>query len=546
MVKQRAADARWRKLLCLIPGYDPFSDAGNCQFDAETASESIAFFHECLTHIEGELAGKPFLLSPWQQSIIANLFGWKRADGTRRYREAFLFVARKNGKTPLAAAIANYVMFCDDEKGQQNACAAAEREQAGLLFRHVKGMIENHPSMMKRAKIFKATGQRCVETDRATFRVWSADADTKHGGNPHVVIVDELHAQPNRELVDVIQTSFASANRRQPLLIFITTADFDRPSICNEKYDYACKVRDGIIKDAAFLPAIYEAIQGKDDWTDEAVWAKANPNLGVSVSLDYLRRECQRAKETPSYENTFKRLHLNMKTATDVRWLEMDRWDACDGAVNADELEGRPCFGGLDLATVRDIAAFVLVFPREDDGWVVLPRFFVPAEQARIRERRDRVPYETWIREGWIEATAGNCIDFDVIRKRVNEDAARFNIRKIGLDRWNSTQLATQLQQDGLELVFVGQGFKDMTAPSKELERCIAERVLVHGGNPVLRWMASNAQAETDAAGNLKPSKKRSRDKIDGIAAMCDALACALVDTGNAESVYETRGILTT
>jgi phage terminase large subunit-like protein len=330
--------------------------------------------------------------------------------------------------------------------------------------------------------------------------------------------------------------------RRQPLIIHITTADFDRPSICNEKYDYACKVRDGIIHDPAFLPVIYEADRD-DDWTNPEVWAKANPNLGISVSLQYLERECRRAQETPSYENTFKRLHLNMKTQQDVRWLGMEAWDACgEEAIEESVLEGQECFAGLDLSTTTDISAFVLAFQDEEGVLTVLPRFWIPEDSALKRERRDRVPYVDWARQGLIETTPGNVIDYDRIRTHINDIKDRFKITEIAIDRWNATQLATQLQGDGFEVVAFGQGFKDMTAPTKELEKLVMSGKLRHAGHPVLRWMASNVAVETDAAGNLKPSKKKSTERIDGIVALVMALGRLMV-TPIETSVYNTRGL---
>ncbi len=358
----------------------------------------------------------------------------------------------------------------------------------------------------------------------------------------HGIIIDELHAQPNRELVDVLTTSTAA--RRQPLIVYITTADFDRDSICNEKYDYACKVRDGVIDDPAFLPVIYEA-SSDADWTDPQVWAAANPNLGVSVSQEYLERECQRAQETPTYENTFKRLHLNMKTQQDVRWLSLEQWDACGGVeIDPNALEGKECFAGLDLSTTTDVSALVLLF-KEDDGEVaLLPRFWVPADNARKRERRDRVPYQTWARQGFIEMTEGNVVDYDVIRRRINELGERFKIREIAIDRWNATQLAVQLQGDGFEVVTFGQGFRDMSGPTKELEKLVISGKLRHGRHPVLRWMASNVSVETDAAGNLKPSKKKSTERIDGIVASIMALGRAMLQPQRRRSFYETHDLL--
>lgn len=438
--------------------------------------------------------------------------------------------------TPLVAGICNYVLFCDQEAGAQIFSAAADREQAALLYRHAKGMVEREPELMSRAKIYGGAGHRSIvlKADEASsYKVLSADSDTKHGQNVHLAIVDELHAQPNRDLVDTLQTATASENRAQPLLIHITTADFDRDSICNEKHDYACKIRDGIIEDQAFLPVIYETLK-EDDWTSPEVWAKANPNLHVSVSLEYLERECKHAQESPAYENTFKRLHLNMKTATDVQWLPMEKWDACGAiTVDAGSLEGKTCDAGLDLATTTDIAALVLTFP-EDGGYQVLPFFFVPEENAAKRAKRDRVPYLEWIKEGLIIPTPGDVIDYGYIRRKVNELGEVFKFRRIAVDRWNATQIATELQGDGFNVEFFGQGFASMSGPSKEFERLVIEGKLHHGGHKVLRWMASNCAAEMDAAGNIKPSKKKSTEKIDGVVATIMAVGMNLdaVDDG--------------
>jgi phage terminase large subunit-like protein len=548
--------AEWATLLRLLPGYDPFACPGDAWFDPDAAQTAIDFVHECVRHVEGDLAGKPFLLQPWQQSFIANLFGWKRRDvqgrEVRRYRETLLYVPRKNGKTPLSAALALYVFFCDPEAGQQNYVAAADRDQAGLLFRQCKGMVEAEPELARRCRVYGGTasaGQsRSIvrEGDGSFLRVISADADSKHGGNSHLVLIDELHAQPNRDLVDVLQTSMASANRKQPLLVHITTADYHRPSICNEKHDYACKVRDGIIDDPTFLPVVYEATPD-DDWTSPETWAKANPNLGVSVSPEYLERETIKAGENPAYEQTFKRLHLNLKTDSAVTAVPMDRWDACP-VIDPADLEGRECWGGLDLSTTTDLSALALLFPVEITaelaGFLALLFFWAPRERARYRSRRDRVPYEAWAREGHIKLTAGDVVDYDVIRQDIGEIGQRYNVREIAADRWNSTQLLTQLAGDGFEVIGYGQGFASMTAPTKELLGLVTAGRFSHGGNPVLRWMASNLATESDAAGNLKPSKKKSSDRIDGMVAVIMALGRAMVAPAGG-SVYDSQGITT-
>ena len=534
----------WQELLRLIPGYDPFRDAAGCWFDETAARQALEFFPGALQHVEGDLAGQPFRLERWQQAAIANLIGWKKLDRqgreVRRYRECLLYVPRKNGKTPLIAGLGLFVLFLDPEAGQQNYIAAADREQAGKTFKHAKEMVARAPALSKRCRIYGGTApmgqsKSIVKPDNSFLQILSADAETKHGGNCHLTIIEELHTQPNRDLVDVLTTSTASQNRKQPLTVYVTTADFNRPSICNEKHDYACKVRDGIIRDAAFLPVIYEALQS-DPWDDPATWRKANPNLGVSVSLDYLERECQKAKEIPAYENTFRRLHLNQRTETDTRAVPMDKWDAAGEPFDIEELAGRTCYLGLDLSTTTDLSAVAALFPPlEAEPWRVLMRFWAPEDEARQRERRDRVPYSQWARQGFLKLTAGNVIDYDVIRADINAMQSLYAIKEIAADRWNATQIITQLTGDGFEVIAFGQGFASMTAPTKELLKLVQSGRLAHGGNPVLRWMASNMATETDAAGNLKPSKKKSTERIDGMVALVMALGRAITASAHAE-----------
>lgn len=541
--------SKWDEMLGGIPGYDPCRSAGDAHFDEHAARRAIDFFHECLTFTAGEWMGRPFDLQPWQRAIVANLFGWKRRDGRRRYREAFIYVPRKCGKTELAGGLGNLLTFADGEPAAQVYCAAADREQARLVFNAAKRMVQAEPELAARARIYQ--NAIVMESTGSVLKVVSAEAYSKHGVNAHGIIIDELHAQPDRELVDVLTTSTGA--RRQPVIIYITTADFDRQSICNEKYDYASKVRDGIIEDPAFLPVVYEASRD-EDWTSPQVWARANPNLGISINEEYLERECRRARETPTYENTFKRLHLNMRTQQDVRWLQMEKWDACGMVVDPETLRGRRCYGGLDLSSTTDVTAFVLVFPNPEDpkkrgnstdttdAVAVLPFFWIPDDGARQRERRDRVPYVSWAQQGLIEATPGNVVDYDRIRKRINDLSEQYDIEEIAVDRWNATHLVTQLTADGFEMVAFGQGYRDMTAPTKEMEKMVLCRQLRHGGHPVLRWMASNVAVEMDAAGNLKPSKKKSTERIDGIVATIMGLGRVMV-APQYRSVYEKRGV---
>ena len=526
------ASSDWRELQQKhLTGYDPYETGEGYYFDVEAADRVCNLFG-FLTLIEGEKAGHPFTLEPWQRAIVGALYGWRsKKTDLRRYREAMVYVPRKNAKTTLAAGLVLAAMFVDDEPGAQVYSAAAEREQAALVYRQAAGMIAREPALASRCKVYKTFKSIEIPATNTIYKALSADADTKHGLGAHMVIVDELHAHRNADLVDVLQTSMGS--RRQPMMIHITTADYDRPSICNTKHEYACKVRDGIFDDASFLPVIYEASES-DDWTDPAVWAATNPNLDVSVRREYLERECKRAQNEPSYENTFKRLHLNIKTQQDVRWLPMAQWDGCDGVPTP----SGPCFAGLDLASTTDIAALVLFWP--DTGSLV-PWFWIPSDNAEARERRDRVPYVTWGKQDLVTLTPGNVIDYTYIRDQINALAKTYEIQTIGYDPYNARHLAQQLQdEDGLSLVEHRQGFISMNEPSKHFERLIMSGELRHGGNEVLRWMASNATAKTDPSGNIKPDKSKSTEKIDGIVAAIMAVGLAMtpdIETEFAPSV---------
>lgn len=533
-----------KEVIKLIPGYDPYTTAGDCRFDAESAQTALDFFSECLRHVEGALAGSPLALEPWQQAIIANLFGWKRPDGTRRFREALIIVPRKNGKTTIVAGLVLFMLFCDKEPGAQVYSAAADRDQANLVFRIAKAMVLGESELAERCEIYH--NSIVIEETNSSYKAISAEASTKHGYNTHCVVIDELHAQPNRDLVDVLMTSTGA--RRQPLVVHITTADFDRESICNEKYTYACNVRDGKFPDPAFLPVVYEALP-EDDWTSPEVWAKANPNLGVSVSKDYLARECQRAKETPSYENTFKRLHLDIRTQQDVRWLSLESWDACGQDFDFDALLDRKVFGALDLASKEDITALVwLGLPRHDgDQWIVFPRFWVPQEGAELRERRDRVPYVTWGREKHITLTPGSRTSYRMVQQQFIEDVKRLKLGKesVGADQWNLELFRQEIDPDSQYIVEYGQNMRNLSAPTKELSSLVTSRMVRHNRNPVLRWMAGNVAIHEDSNENQRPVKSKGTERIDGIVACVMAIGMAMNAEQPKANTYSFRGILT-
>lgn len=507
-------------------------------FDKKAADAAVAFFEKLLVHSKGEWAGQPFVLQPWQrEDIIRPLFGWKRPDGTRRYRRAYIEIPRKNGKSTLAAGLALYMLFADNEPGAEVYSAAADTDQARIVFDEARRMVESSPALSKYGTVYRKS--IIVPMAGSTYRVISADAHTKHGFNASGVIFDELHAQPDRNLYDVLNTSTGA--RRQPMMVMITTAGYDRESICYEQHEYARQVLSGVVDDPSFFAFIAGAEEG-DDWTSPITWAKANPGLGVTIKLDYLQTECRRAMASPAYQNTFRRLHLNQWTNQDERWLDMHAWNVCDGELP--DLTGRECYAGLDLASTTDIAALSLIFPPEDDDepYWVMPFFWVPEEALIERARRDRAPYDAWVRDGFMAATPGNVIDYAFIEQAMMRLGQQYVVREVAFDRWGATLLTQRLTDLGFEMVQFGQGFASMSAPMKEFHKLILERKLGHGGQPVLRWMADNVVAKQDPAGNIKPDKGRSRAKIDGIVATIMGLDRAL---RHAPSVYEERGVLT-
>lgn len=512
-------------------------------FDERAAQVAVNFFEKLLVHVKGEWAGKPFKLQDWQrEEIIRPLFGWKREDGTRRYRTAYIEIPRKNGKSSLAAGIALLLLFADDEPGAEVYCAAADRDQAHIVFDLAKQMTEGSPHLAKRADVYKRS--IVYPAVGSSYKVLSADAFSKHGLNAHGVVVDELHAQPNRDLVDVLVTSTGA--RRQPMVVFITTAGYDRESICWEYHEYGRQVSAGIIQDDTFFAFIQAADEG-DDWQSEEIWRKANPGYGVTVKEDYLANEARRAAQTPAYENTFRRLHLNQWTQQETRWLPMEAWDDCGAPFDVKLLAGATCYGGLDLASTSDIASLVLDFPSEpgeEERHVWLPIFWIPEENLVDRARKDRVPYDAWVRQGLIRATEGTVIDYGFIVRDIEALGEKYNIKEIAFDRWGAFQVSQQLEGAGFSMVGFGQGFVSMSPPTKELLRLALDHKLAHGGNPVLRWMADNMVVSTDPAGNVKPNKQKSRQKIDGIVAGVMALDRAVRHEPGG-SVYQERGLLT-
>jgi phage terminase large subunit-like protein len=503
---------------------------------ADRAVKIISSFKQT----KGEWAGKPLNLRDWQAEIIRPLFGKLNEKGTRQYRICYFEVPRKNGKTTLAAGIANHLTFFDGESGAEIYSAANDRDQASLVFNEAANMIRQEPALYpKRCRILDSTKRIIYYKTQSFYRAISSESYTKWGYNAHGVIYDELHAAPDRGLWDVLTTSTGS--RRQPLIIAITTAGYDRNSICWELHDYACKVRDGIIVDPTFLPVIYAAPEDAD-WQDEEVWRACNPALDDFRSLEEMRALFQKAKENPALEMTFRRLYLNQWTSSVERWMPIDKWDKCQSEVNLEKLKGRPCYAGLDLSSTIDLTALSLVFPFEDH-YEVLMRFWIPGETADQAEKRDRVPYRAWAQKGFIKLTEGNVIDYDyILAECVKLREEGFDIRELAYDRWGAAKLVQDLTEKGFTVIPFGQGYASMSAPTKELMTLVLSEKIKHGGHPILRWNADNMVVTQDPAGNLKPDKSKATQKIDGMVALIMALDRATRHAEEEKSVYEERG----
>ena len=513
-------------------------------YDDELAQFAVMFI-ESLCHTKGTWAGKPFKLLDWQRQIIQDLFGIVKPNGYRQFNTAYIEIPKKNGKSELAAAVALLLCCGDGEQRAEIYGCAADRGQATIVFDVAADMVRMCPALNRRCKIL-ASQKRIIYTPTNSFyQVLSAEAYSKHGFNIHGVVFDELHTQPNRKLFDVMTKGSGDA-RMQPLYFLITTAGTDTNSICYETHQKAKDILEGRKIDPTFYPVIYGA--GEDeDWTDPKVWMKSNPSLGETIGMDKVEAACESAKQNPGEENSFRQLRLNQWVKQAVRWMPMDKWDACAFPVNEEMLEGRVCYGGLDLSSTTDLTSFCLVFPPEDEEepYYVLPYFWVPEDTLELRVKRDHVPYDLWNRQGYLETTEGNVVHYGYIEKFIERLGERFNIRDIAFDRWGATQMSQDLENMGFTVVPMGQGFASMSPPTKELMKLTLEKKIAHGGHPVLRWNMDNILIRTDPAGNIKADKAKSTEKIDGAIAMIMALDRA-IRCGNdtSGSVYDTRGLL--
>lgn len=513
-------------------------------YDQRRADRVIRFIQN-LKHTKGEFHGKSFELLPWQQNIISDVFGTVRDDkpDRRQYTSAYIEIPKKNGKSELGAAIALNMLCNDDEWRAEVYGCAADRQQASIVFDVAADMVRQSPALMKRVKIVPSTKRMVYMPTGSVYQVLSSDVATKHGLNVSACIFDELHTQPNRDLYDVMTQGSGDA-RKQPLWFFLTTAGTDRNSICWEVHQKALDILEGRKNDPFFYPVVF-GLGSELDWHDEANWYKCNPSLGYTIDIDKVRMAYQKALETPADENMFRQLRLNQWVNQSVRWMPMDRWDECSMAVDPYALEGRACYAGLDLASTSDLTTIVLVFPPIEDGepYWVLPFYWLPEETLPLRVRRDHVMYDKWKAQNLLYTTEGSVVHYGYIRKFINDLGERYNICEIAYDRWNATHMMQELEEDGFTMVPFGQGFKDMSPPTKELMRLVLEHNIAHGGHPILRWNMDNAYVRTDPSANIKLDKEKSTEKIDGAVAMVMGLDRAMKHSDDM-SVYDRRGLL--
>jgi len=541
VVRGRVPAGRYHRLACERHLRDRKRTRWAYRFDAPAAQRAIAFF-PMLKHYKGEWAGQPIRLEPFQAFVIGSVFGWRRrSDGLRRFRTAYVELPRKNGKSTLAAGVSILTTFFDGEAGAEGYCAATKRQQARIVFDDAKTMVRTDPHLKELITV-QTTNMHAIES-HSKLEPLSRDQDTMDGLNPHFVNIDELHAHKDRGILDVLETAMGA--RRQPLMFQITTAGNTEDSVCGRQHAYAVSILTEAIADETVFAFIAHADDG-DDWTDEATWAKANPNYGVSVKPEDMRALALKAQHMPDAQAEFRQKRLGEWLNAEAVWLNFDGWKRGQGSWTSASLEGRPCWAGVDLSSKIDLSAFVLMFPPEGaDRWRVLAWLYMPEDNVHERTQRDRAPYDRWAREGWITTTPGNRIDQSVIRTTILEQKTRFAFDEVGIDPWNAATFPIELEQAGLSVIEVPQNYHQMSEAAKEFAAEVDGARVDASGHPVLTWMASNVVVNRDDKDNIFPVKKKSRGRIDGIVAAIIAMKLALLqdETQQAAQDFAERGL---
>lgn len=511
-------------------------------YDIEEADRAVWFFAQ-LRHFEGEFAGKPFELSDWQElDIIRPLFGWKRlSDGTRRYRKAYIEIARGNGKSMLAAGIGNLLFMADHEHGAQVYSAATKEDQAKIVWGAAKKCMEASPTLREEFQGFKSS-LFCPELG-SVFRPLGRDSKAHDGFRVHGGIVDEYHAHDTEEILEVL--SSGTVKCKQPLIVIITTAGLNTSGPCKKESDFGKRILDGVVtKEDQFV--FIATVDDPEKWENEEEWYKANPNLGISVYLDTFRSEFEDAKLRPSKRAFFKTKNLNIWTSEETVWIPVEKYSACDGEVDWSKFRGKRCFCGLDLGISHDISAFAMAFlgdEKPEPRVYLRMKFWIPEVGKMERYRNDGVNYPEWADEGWIETTAGETTRYDIIRRDIATLSEEYDIAEIAIDRAHAHQLMGELADDGFNIVKHAQTMLAMAFPCRSLEELIYSKRLQHNNDPVLRWMMGNAVIVTDGNENMKIMKDRSKERVDGVVASVMAIGRLLIAPQPINFVYNTRGL---
>ena len=508
----------------------------------EIAANRACSFIETLPHVKGRWARSKELikLEPWQCFTECVVYGWldKKTD-LRRFRTVYIEVPRKNAKSTLSSGNGLYMVAADGEEGAEVYSAATTRDQAKIVHSIAQQMVRKSPEMQDDEEgLGIGVGARSIHVLKSgsKFEPLSAEASSLDGQNVHFGIIDELHAHKTREVFDVIET--ATGARDQPLVWIITTAGSNRAGICYEQRTYLTKILSGAAKDETYFGIIY-TLDDDDDWTDPKVWAKANPNYGISVSPSDIARKARKAMQMPSAQNNFKTKHLNLWVNADTSWMDMLKWDKCgDPSLSVDDFAGEEMIAGLDLASKVDIAAKVQVFKR-DDHFYVFGKYYLPEDTV---EDSGNSQYEGWAIEARLTTTPGNVIDYEYIKEDIREDATRFDVRELPYDPYQATQLSTELAAEGLPMVEMRPSVLNFSEPMKEIEKLVLSGKLHHNGCPVMGWMISNVVCHMDAKDNIYPRKERPENKIDGVVALIMALGRWMANE-DTTSVYEGRGV---
>ena len=542
METDRAIGEREQQVLDrILNAHETWPAEKGYRFSLEAGQRVISFCEDFCRHYKGEWSGTPMYLAPWQKLILLETFGWLKEDGYRLHRTLWIEVARKNGKSQLAAALGVYLLVADQEPGAEVYASATKRDQARIVFDAAKQIVNQSPELRKHVQVQRANLH--VLRTSSKFEPLSSEGHSLDGLSPHGNIVDELHSHRNRMVYDKLIT--AQGSRRQPLNVCITTAGiYDPKQVGYQLHEHAVAILDGMIEDDSWMVWLSCSDEGDDPY-DESTWQKANPNIGVSIYPSFLEQRASEALSQPSSFNSFQRLHLNKWTSQVERWLDMEAWNECDGDVDMESLRGRECYAGLDLSSKLDLTALALVFPPlDDDLWRLWVRCYMPRSTMVERERVDHTPFSQWERQGWVTPTPGDVIDYDYIVADIDRLSTEYALLEVAYDPWAAQQTALKLRDDyGVPVVPMRQGYRSLSEPSKEFERLIIGRQLAHGGNGCLTWQCSNTSVSHDPANNIKPDKSNQTQKIDGVVASIMAIgrAVLLADTG---SVYEDEGIM--